>query len=134
MIYIDPQNWSYSEDEMLEYKDEKTIFFNSKKILNMNEKIPEKFRFNSKREAEYLFNENGFKNLKILIFRDSSTSYLKNFMQLYCKELLCYWDHWSFNKELIEWYKLDIIIEIRTERLLENMKTEIDKRESELIH
>ena len=70
MIYIDPQNWSYSEDEMLEYKDEKTIFFNSKKILNMNEKIPEKFRFNSKREAEYLFNENGFKNLKILIFRD----------------------------------------------------------------
>jgi hypothetical protein len=53
-------------------------------------------------------NENSFTDLKFLIFGDSSTNYLANFLQLYCREILCHWDYWSFNEELIEWYKPDI--------------------------
>jgi hypothetical protein len=120
---ISDHNWSYSNDEKLKYTGEKTLFFNSKDMINLDDNVPEKF--NGKRRAMHRLNENSFTDLKFLIFRDSSTNYLTNFLQLYCKEILCYWDYWSFNKELIEWYKPDIILEIRTERLLENMEREL---------
>ena len=60
-----------------------------------------------------------------MIFRDSSLHLLKNVLSIYFDETLLYWDHWFFNKELVEWYKPDIILEIRTERFLENMPKEI---------
>ena len=119
-----PETWSYSDVERTEFLDEKTLFYDFKNLTSNS--VPEEF--NSKRETDYHTNGKGFKDLKILILRDSSTSYIKNFLLLYCKELLCYWNYWGFNKELVEWYKPDIILEIRTERLLENMNEEIDNR------
>ena len=123
-------HWSYSKEELEEYRNEKQIYYCNKYSINLNEEIPEQFKFNSKRETHYCSNEKSLTDLKILIFRDSSTEFLRNVMSLYPRELLCYWDHWCFNKELIEWYKPDMILEIRTERLLDNMENEIEKRKS----
>jgi len=124
---ISDHNWSYSKNERLKYDDEKTLLFTSKNMINLDEEVPEKF--NGKRRVIHRLNENSFTDLKFLIFRDSSTNYLTSFLQLYCREILCNWDYWSFNKELIEWYKPDVILEIRTERLLENMEKEINTGE-----
>ena len=121
-------HWSYSKEELEEYRNENQIYYFNKYSLNMNHEIPEQFKFNSKRETHYCTNEKSLTDLKVLIFRDSSTEFLRNVMSVYPRELLCYWDHWCFNKELIEWYKPDIILEIRTERLLDNMESEINKR------
>ena len=96
-----PDTWSYSDVEKIEYSDEKTLYYNLKNLSKKS--VPEEFK--SKRETEYHTNEKGLKDLKILILRDSSTSYIKNFLLLYFKELLCYWDYWGFNQEIIEWYQ-----------------------------
>ena len=119
-------NWSYSKEEQAEYRNEKQIFYSNKYAKDLD--IPEKFKFNSKRETHYCSNDKSLTDQKILIFRDSSVEFFKNTMSIYPRELLCYWDHWCFNRELIEWYKPDIILEIRTERLLDDMKNEIKKR------
>jgi hypothetical protein len=120
-------NWSYSKEELQEYRNEKQIYYNNK-FANDLENIPEQFKFNSNRQTYYCSNEKSLTDKKILIFRDSSTEFLRNTMSIYPRELLCYWDHWCFNRELIEWYNPDIILEIRTERLLDNMENEIVKR------
>jgi len=115
-------NWSYSDKERLEYINEDTIYIFNK---DLKDNLPEKFKFFSIRETEYYLNENSLTTLKVLILRDSSTNLLKEVLLGYFKETLLYWDHWYFNKELIEWYKPDIILEIRTERFLEGMETQI---------
>ena len=125
---ISDHNWSYSDRERLKYDNEKTLLFTVKKMIYLDGKVPEKF--NGKRKVIHRMNENSYSDLKFLIFRDSSTNYLTSFLQLYCREIMCYWDYWSFNKEIIEWYKPDVILEIRTERLLENMEIEINTGES----
>ncbi|MGF7118939.1 hypothetical protein [Methanobacterium oryzae] len=119
------KNWSYSDEEREEYIHEKGVRFNNKFIVNLNENLPEEFKTVRLRETEHYKNEQGLKNLRVLIFRDSTVNYLKDILAIYFKEILLYWDHWFFNKDLIEWYKPDIILEIRTERFLENMKYEI---------
>ena len=120
-----PQNWSYSEEEKEEYPDEEAVFFRNKFLINLRENLPEKFKIVSIRETEYYENPKGLTDLKVLILRDSSLNYLKGMLSMYFKEILLYWDHWFFNEELIKWYNPDIILEIRTERFLENMKYEI---------
>ncbi len=120
-----PNNWSYSEEEILEYIDEKTMVINNKYLKDIKESLPEQFKFFSIRETNYYLNEKGFTNLKVLILSDSSINLFKEVLSIYCKELLCYWDHWYFNKKLIEWYKPDIILEIRTERFLEGMESQV---------
>lgn len=129
---IFPKNWSYSEEEKLEYTGEKTMVITSKYLKDLKESLPEKFKFAYERETNYFFNEKGFKNLKILIFNDSSINLIKEVLSIYCKEILCYWDHWYFNKELIDWYKPDIILEIRTERFLEGMESQMIRIENEI--
>ena len=89
-------------------------------LKDISEKLPENFKWYGIRETEYFENPNAYKDLKVLIFRDSSLNTLKNTLSIYFKELLFYWDHWFFTPELIHWYKPDIILEIRTERFLEN--------------
>ena len=42
--------------------------------------------------------------------------------------MLIYWDHWSFNEEVVDWFKPDIILEIRTERFLEGIETILIKK------
>lgn len=115
-----PNNWSYSEEEKEKYPNKEVTFFKNKFLIDIKENLPEKFKFDGVRETEYYKNPKGYKDLKVLIFRDSSLNYLKNTLSIYFKEILLYWDHWFFTPELIEWYKPDIILEIRTERFLEN--------------
>ena len=121
-------NWSYSDEEKLEYINEKSITMYNKCLISMKDDLPEKFKFSSQRETFYYLNEKGFTNLKVLVLRDSSTIYLNNILSVYFKEILLYWDHWIFNKEIIEWYKPDIIVDIRTERFLDGIETEINCR------
>lgn len=115
-------NFSYSDEEKKEYLNEKIIIFKNKYLVNLTEDIPEKFKFVGERKTEYYANPEGFTNLKALILRDSSVNLLKHILSIYFGEILLYWDHWSFNKKIVEWYKPDILLEIRTERFLEKGK------------
>lgn len=115
------QNWSYSDEEKVDYLDEKKIRYVNKYLLNLNDEIPAIFKFSSVRETNYYKNEHSFTNLRALIFHDSSINLLTSKLGIYFREMLLYWDHWSFSKDVIEWFKPDIILEIRTERFLENM-------------
>ncbi|OEC88530.1 MULTISPECIES: hypothetical protein [Methanobacterium] len=127
---VHEDNWSYSDKEKEDYLNEKETMFINKNIVNLSENLPEKFKFDGTRATGYYRNDQSFTNLKVLIFRDSAVDRLKDSFSVYFKEMLLYWDHWDhwlFNKELIEWYKPDIILEIRTERFLEkNMKYQIE--------
>lgn len=119
---LSEMNWSFSDDERLPYKNEKVVHFRNKSLVDLKKNLPEQFKFNANRETHYYSNEKGFTDLKVLVFGDSTTFLLKDVLSTYFREILLYWDHWFFYKELIEWYEPDIIIEIRTERLLENME------------
>jgi len=99
--------------------------FKNKYRRNLDKNLPEKYKLANKRETEYYENIQGLTNLKVLILRDSAYAFLKGPLSVYFKEILLYWDHWYFNKELIEWYKPDIILDIKTERFLENMENKI---------
>lgn len=125
---VSENSWSYSEEERLKYCDETTMYLDHKYIKDIRDGLPEKFKFFDIRRTDYYLNENSFTNLKVLVLRDSSTNYIKGILSIYFKEVLLYWDHWIFNKELVEWYKPDIILEIRTERFLKDMESEIIKR------
>ena len=115
-------NWSYPQDdrfknyahmqlENLELKGDYT------KVELEN--IPEQFRRVSKRKSEYYINPNSISDKKALILRDSSTNSLITSFIAYYREVFFYWDHWYFNKDLVEWYNPDDVIEIRTERFIE---------------
>lgn len=126
------KNWSYPDEEKKEYPSEKVTTFRNKYIINLNHNIPEAFKL--ERETLYCRNERSFTNLRVLILRDSSLSFLKDILSIYFKEVLLYWGYWSFNTELIEWYKPDIILEIKTERFLENHRfiTKSEKKETDV--
>ena len=63
-----------------------------------------------------------------------TTPALKNFLIPYFKESFFYWDHLNLDKELIEWFKPDIIIEIRIERFLENYEYPDWIKKQEKLH
>jgi len=123
---LSKRNWSYSFDEKKKYLNEIAIFFKNNHILNKKNELPEEFKLHNTRQTEYYHNPEAYTDLRVLILRDSSLTYLKDSLSVYFKEMLLYWDHWIFNKELVEWYKPDLIIEIRTERFLENVKIEME--------
>ena len=119
---LSPFNWSYSPLERFIFPHEGDEYSPVPiNLKNLNEKIPNDFLTVRNRESFYYKNDNGFSDLKVLIFRDSSFDYLKWFFSFYFKEMFLYWDYGNFNKKLIEWYKPDLILEIRTERFLENI-------------
>jgi GT2 family glycosyltransferase len=123
---LSQRNWSYSFDEKKRYQNEVAVFLNNKNLVNKNNDIPKEFKFHNTRETEYYHNPESYTDLRVLILRDSSLTYLKDSLSVYFKDMLLYWDHWIFNKELVEWYKPDLVIEIRTERFLENVKMKIE--------
>lgn len=119
---LSPFNWSYSPLERFIFPREGDEYSAvPKNLKNLKEKIPNDFLTVRNRESFYYKNDNSFSDLKVLIFRDSSFDYLKWFFSFYFKEMFLYWDHGNFNKKLIEWYKPDLILEIRIERFLENI-------------
>lgn len=86
-------------------------------IINLLQRIG--FRKRDTRPTIYLKNPKSYTDKKVLIFRDSGATRVYPALSTYFKETLLYWDHWNFNKDLIEWYKPDIILEIRTERFID---------------
>lgn len=115
------KNWSYSNIERDDFPNDKVIKYVNKCLKLLNHKIPERFK-QSVRETVYYKNEQGLTNFKVLVLRDSSINLLKDVLSIYFNEILLYWGYWSFDKDLIEWYKPDIILEIKTERFLENQE------------
>lgn len=113
-------NWSYSDEEKKDYLNEKITIFTNKNLIDLNKEIPEEFGTINERKTEYIKNPHSYTSLRVLIFMDSSLIFLKDSLSTYFKEMILYWDHWNFNKELIKWYKPDVILEIKTERFLEN--------------
>ena len=115
-------NWSYSEEERdsigITHKEE---LFIPKNLENLKDNIPNEFLYCGERESNYFKNKNSYSDLKVLIFHDSCTLFIKDYLSFYFREMFLYWDHGTFNKELIEWYNPDMILEIRLERFLENI-------------
>ena len=116
-------NWSYPQDERF-----KKYAHMQLEVLEPNDEyrqvelgdIPEEYRMVSKRKSEYYINPNSISDKKALILRDSSTNSLTKSFIAYYREVFFYWDHWYFNKQLVEYFQPDDVIEIRTERFLEN--------------
>ncbi|RAP44057.1 MAG: hypothetical protein BZ135_08790 [Methanosphaera sp. rholeuAM6] len=117
------KNWSYQRDrfhqensimetESVELKDEY-------EKVNPDE-IPAKFRYVSIRQSRHYRNKNSVLDKKAIVIHDSTTEQLLNTFIATYREVFFYWDHWYFNRDLVEWFKPDDVIEIRTERFLEN--------------
>lgn len=119
---IADDNWSYSlkEKENILTSDYYS-YLKAKYAKSDINKIPNKFLFVNNRKTEFYHNNKCVSNLRVLIFHDSTIEFLKEYFSLYFNETLFYWDHGMFNKEIIEWYKPDMILEIRVERFLENI-------------
>lgn len=117
-------NWSYPQKDKEDFNISTLNFYIPKHLKSLD--IPNKFSKCKSRLSEHYFNEDSFSNLKVLIFRDSSTTNLKYYLSTFFREMFLYWDHGELNNELIEWYNPDIIIEIRIERFLEGYSTPND--------
>lgn len=116
------RNWSYSEEEKNKFDEMTLISFKiPQDFIDADNDIPEEFDFDGVRKSEFFKNPNSFSDKRVLIFRDSSANLLKWFFSFYFKEVFFYWDHGNINPNVIKWYKPDIIIELRTERLLDNI-------------
>lgn len=117
------KNWSFS------YKEKKLLFNkyaeNSEYTVRpkniSHESIPDEFKFCGKRESEHTRNEDSFSDKRVLFFRDSSFISFLDFFSFYFREIFAYWDHGSLNDELIKYFNPDIIIELRTERFIDNL-------------
>lgn len=116
-------NWSYSEYERQLLDIKANIPHSAIKLNSKDLSIPEEFSKVGTRNSIFLKNENSDADLRILIFRDSSFNLLMPYFNLYFNEMFIYWDHLNFNKDLIDWFNPDIIMEIRIERFLENYYT-----------
>lgn len=115
------KNWSYSEEERQKYDLKISCStIKNKSLINLEDNIPEEFKECNGRKSIYYKNTNNINNLKALIFGDSFMVFLFDYMALYFKETFFYWDHLTLNEELIKYYEPDIIMEIRSERFLEN--------------
>lgn len=119
---LDNKNWSYSSNKRKNYKLSSDFFtIESSFFINLNNIIPEEFKFCRERKSHYIINKKSFSNFKVLVFGDSFFEFVESYFCLYFGEMFFYWDHGSLNKELIKWYKPDMIIELRAERFLENL-------------
>jgi len=120
---LSDENWSYSDGEKYDYNNVSNIFDTIKPnfIINKTEEIPEKFKFCKERISYHFKNENPYTNLKCLIFNDSAARFIQDYIALYFKETFFYWDHGTLDENMINWFKPDLIIEIRIERFLENL-------------
>lgn len=119
---FEPLNWSYSNLEKILFpKEQREKQPVPKYLKDLSEDIPHEFSFVHARKSIHLKNDNSYSNLRVLIFRDSSFDYLQTYLSFYFREMFIYWDHGNFNKKLIEWYKPDLILEIRIERFIDSL-------------
>ncbi|MGN1321274.1 MAG: hypothetical protein ACI4VJ_01680 [Methanosphaera sp.] len=119
---LSTRNWSYGEGELkekyLKVPTEKVKITDN--VVNASESIHDEFKWFSNRASVYCKNENSYTNKKLLLLNDSSGHRIIPACLTYYREVFSYWDHWYFNKDLVEWFKPNDIIELRTERFLDN--------------
>lgn len=115
-------NFSGSEEERKKY-DYHDIVFVEKPFYLKEYVIPEKFDYCLKRKSHYYFNENSYSDLRVLIFHDSTIESIKDYLSFYFREMFLYWDYGSLNEDLINWYNPDIVLEIRVERFIREIKS-----------
>ena len=87
--------------------------------------MPEEFAKVGVRDSVYMRNRFSLSDMDCLLLRSSAANRYMDVLNVFFKSMFAYWDHWYFNTDLIEWYNPDIVIELRPERFLENMKYEI---------
>ncbi|RAP52323.1 MAG: hypothetical protein BZ138_03350 [Methanosphaera sp. rholeuAM270] len=87
--------------------------------------MPEEFAKVGIRDSFYMRNRFSLTDMDCLLFRSSAANRYMDVLNVFFKSIFAYWDHWNFNTDLIEWYQPNVIIELRPERFLENMKYEI---------
>ena len=116
-------NWSYDvRDEYYKKYNELNLYkvFLKESYDNLYDDLPDEFKIVKRRETIYLRNENSISDKKLLSFGSSSNLVIKIPLLAYYREIICYWDHWYFNPDLVDWFEPDDIIELRVERFLEN--------------
>jgi len=100
----------------------KSVIYNDNNkisIIDLTNNIPNKYSKCKDRESLHYKNSKSLTELRVLILRDSSTNLLIPYLMLIFNEIFLYWDHFEpINLKLIEFYKPDIILDIRTERFL----------------
>lgn len=117
------KNWSFSikEKRIFYEKYSGNVEYTTRPKNISHEKIPKEFEFCRKRESSYVKNEDSFSDKKVLFFRDSSFQSFIDFFSFYFREIFAYWDHGSLNDDLIKYFNPDIIIELRTERFIDDL-------------
>lgn len=93
--------------------------------MTFSKPVPDEFKKVGFRKSKYFQNDLSLTDMRCLALHDSSFNHVVQPLNVFFRNIFCYWDHWMFNKKLINWYEPDIIIEIRTERFLENMSYEL---------
>jgi len=115
-------NWSFSDKERRTLKEKYSEYFEYYvKPINAKDvrfDFPD-FILNNERPTYFTENPDSFTDKKILIFRDSAFSVFKWYFSFYFNKMCLYWDHGSLDERIIKFYNPDIIIEVRTERLID---------------
>ena len=114
-------NWSYSQEFKKEFSTEDTYVIPRAKDLKLIKNAPKPFQAFGSRKSVYYKNKNSVSDLRVLLFGDSSFKLFQPYLPFYFNEFFFYWDHGSFNANLIRWYQPDLIIELRTERFIDKL-------------
>ena len=116
-------HWSYSKDDE-SYKEYSKIFTEKFDVNSIDyfPLIPRQFKiFNNKRSIHYR-NDGSISNKKALILVKSINSFsFVPVLSSYFREVFFYQDWNYYNPYLVEWFKPDVVIEIKDEKELENM-------------
>ena len=82
--------------------------------------IPFEFREFANLKSKYYKNKDSISPQRALIILDTTAENVIIPFVAYYNEVFFYFDEWYFNKDLIDWFKPNIIYEIRGERNLQN--------------
>ena len=119
-----PKNWSYDFDSYHENLShiESEVYDLDYNVFEVDfEDIPDEFREFVSVKSRHVINGNSFTQKKLLLLYDLNLTYLLPVLSAYYREIFVYRDYNYFNKELIDWYKPDDVIEIRLERYLDKI-------------
>lgn len=114
-------NWSYSKELKSEFSTSDNYMIPRAKGLKLVKNAPKPFQAFGFRKSVYYKNKNSVSDLRVLVFGDSTFKLFQPYLPFYFKELFFYWDHGSFNANLIRWYQPDLIIEVRMERFIDKL-------------
>lgn len=114
-------NFSGTNEKRRKYDAHSPVFY-EKPIYLEELEIPEEFNYCLKRKSYHYYNKNSYSNKRVLIFHDSTIESLKPYLSFYFREMFLFWDHGSLNEQLIKYYNPDIVLEIRVERFIKDIK------------